>query len=101
MRFWGREIAGWLLVLMGLYVFLTCYSILADVSQQPRILETGPLVIIGFVVFRGGIHLLKIAAAARVCLHAQAILKDQDPAARAGQAVRDPRAERFRAQFGR
>jgi hypothetical protein len=85
MRFWWRELAGWLLVGMGLYVFLICASRLLD----PRpdwlpYLETGPLIVIGFIVFRGGIHLLKVAVAARVCMHAQAEIarKTKEPARR-------------------
>jgi hypothetical protein len=85
MRFWWREIAGWLLVGMGLYVFFIVASLLLD----PRItyvpyLSTGPLILIGFIVFRGGIHLLKVAIAARACMHAQVELTRQakEPARR-------------------
>ena len=72
MRFWIREAAGWLLIALGLYVFFTCYVIL--VNQGPHLLEAGPLTFIGFILFRGGIHLLKVATAARICLHAQAAI---------------------------
>ncbi len=78
MRFWIRELLGWLLIGLGLYVFFVCYAIL--VRPGPHLLEAGPLTFIGFVIFRGGIHLLKVATAARVCLHAQAAsLRDQGP----------------------
>ncbi len=70
MRFWVREILGWLLVGLGLYVFLICFALL--VRDRPLIIEAGPLTLIGIIIFRGGIHLLKVAAAARICLHAQA-----------------------------
>jgi len=68
MRYWLRELAGWLLVGLGLYVFLVCLSIL--LSSQPKLLEAGPLTLIGIIIFRGGIHLLKVAVAARICLYA-------------------------------
>ena len=73
MRFWIRELAGWLLVGLGLYLFLVCLSILLDPGPRgPMILEAGPITLIGVIVFRGGIHLLKVAVAARVCMEAQA-----------------------------
>lgn len=66
MRFWFRELAGWALVALGLFVFyLTLALMLGD-----RIFEAGVLSFIGFIIFRGGIHLLKVAVAARVCLAA-------------------------------
>jgi hypothetical protein len=80
MRFWIRELAGWLLIGLGLYLFFVCYVILINQGPQPRLLEAGPLTFIGFIVFRGGIHLLKVATAARICLHAQAeMLRQQRP----------------------
>jgi hypothetical protein len=70
MRFWIRELTGWLLMLLGLGVFYVCVALLT--AQPPAYIQAGWLVIVGIVIFRGGIHLLKIAVAARVCLHAQA-----------------------------
>ena len=66
--FWFREIAGWLLVLLGLYLFFVCYLML--LSDPPYILEAPLLTVIGVFIFRGGIHLLKVAVAARVCQQA-------------------------------
>ena len=71
MRFWMREIAGWALLLLGLYVFYQCYARLLT-HDSHYILEGGALSIVGIVIFRGGIHLLKIALAARVVLGAHA-----------------------------
>ncbi|MBM4067965.1 MAG: hypothetical protein FJ271_03345 [Planctomycetes bacterium] len=66
MRFWFRELAGWALVVLGLFVFyLTLALMLSD-----RIIQAGMLSFIGFIIFRGGIHLLKVAVAARVCMMA-------------------------------
>jgi hypothetical protein len=87
MRFWIREIAGWLLLALGLLVFYVCLVLLLD-NRGPRIVEVGPLTLIGIIIFRGGIHFLKVAVAARVCLHAQAEMKEQ----REGQRRRPSRS---------
>jgi hypothetical protein len=68
-HFWVREILGWVLVILGLYVFLVCLAIL--LRPNPSILEAPALVVIGIIVFRGGIHMLKVAVAARVCMQAR------------------------------
>jgi hypothetical protein len=79
MRFWSREIAGWLLVGLGLFAFYLCTVLLFNQAETadgirrpaPRIFEAGPMMVIGIFVFRGGIHLLKVAVAAQVCLAAR------------------------------
>jgi hypothetical protein len=65
--YWSREVAGWLLILAGLYAFLEAYNLLLN----KRILEAPPLVFVGFIVFRGGIHVLKVAVAAQAALGGQ------------------------------
>jgi hypothetical protein len=79
MRFWIREIAGWLLVGLGLYMFFWVY----DLCQKGSTV-IGPilLTIISLFVFRGGIHLLKVAVAARICQQTQDRLYPAAPAAR-------------------
>jgi hypothetical protein len=95
MRFWIREIIGWLLLLAGMYVFFVCFAMLTNATLA-RVVEAGPLAFIGFVIFRGGIHLLKVSVAARVCLHAQTI-HEQHAGGRPREAgVRDPRTGRYR-----
>jgi hypothetical protein len=59
-----REIFGWALVAIGLLTFAVTYLAFL---RHGLIFESGPLTFIGYVVFRGGIHLLKVATAARVC----------------------------------
>jgi len=73
MRFWSREITGWFLVGIGLYTFFLCYEFLL----RGQIWEAGPMCVIGIFVFRGGIHLVKVALAARVCLEAQEQQKER------------------------
>lgn len=77
MSFWLREIFGWLFVGLGLLLFWTCYEYLGT----QRIFEAGPLAIIGIVLFRGGIHMLKVATAARICREARERSKPERPTA--------------------
>jgi hypothetical protein len=65
MRFWTREIAGWALVGLGLFVFYLCLGML--LQTPAKLIEAAPATFIGFIIFRGGIHLLKVAVAARIC----------------------------------
>jgi vacuolar-type H+-ATPase subunit I/STV1 len=69
MSYWVREIAGWLLVLLGLGMFFVVY----DWCSPPKrlIFGGGIMAVVGIFVFRGGIHLLKVAIAARVCMQTQ------------------------------
>jgi hypothetical protein len=73
MRFWWREIAGWLLVLLGLATFVLCIDMLINAHA---VLQSGPVLVIGIIIFRAGIHLLKVAVAARICLHARREMAD-------------------------
>ncbi len=63
MRFayWSRELAGWALIGVGLWQFWNTYMLLTN----RRIFEAGPSAFIAFVIFRGGLHLLKVAVAAQ------------------------------------
>lgn len=63
-----REVFGWLLVLIGLGLFAAaCLSV-----ANRRIFSSGPFIVAGFVVFRGGLHLIKVATAAYACQQAAA-----------------------------
>lgn len=59
---WLREIAGWVLIGAGLAAFAVCYFVFL---LNKRVVEGAGLMFIGFTVFRGGMHLLKVALAAR------------------------------------
>jgi len=67
MIFWTREIAGWTLLALGLIAFVVAGDRLFPEHFFWAILTT----VIGVFLFRGGIHLLKVAVAARVCREAQ------------------------------
>ncbi|MFO0852223.1 MAG: hypothetical protein U0871_27215 [Gemmataceae bacterium] len=62
-----REIAGWVLLGVGLAAFGVCYFVFL---LQKRVVEGAALGVIGFVIFRGGLHLLKVAIAARAAAEA-------------------------------
>ncbi|MBX7103309.1 MAG: hypothetical protein K1X57_04470 [Gemmataceae bacterium] len=66
MSFWLRELIGWFLVALGLAVFFLVIVHLVN----GRVYPTAGMTVIGIFVFRGGIHLLKVALAARVCAEA-------------------------------
>jgi hypothetical protein len=91
-----REIAGWLLVLLGLFIFYLCITLVTQ--PEPYLFEAGQIVIIGIFIFRGGIHLLKVAVAARICLHAQKPAEGDHapapPAVRSGRAAIRPSSAR-------
>jgi hypothetical protein len=89
MRFWIREFAGWVLMVLSLYVFYYVFRLLTD---PRRYVEGGALTLIGIVIFRGGIHLLKIATAARICLEAETQMKEpaRAPSSGAGRRIRSP-----------
>jgi hypothetical protein len=77
--FWLRELAGWVLLVLGLLIFYQCFAMLVN----RRLLEVGPAIFLGFIVFRAGLQLLKVSAAALVCLRAQEqIDRTVEPASR-------------------
>jgi hypothetical protein len=87
MRYWFLELAGWVLLGAGLVAFYGCYLLLTN--NQP--VEMGPMMVIGFVIFRGGIQLLKVAVAARVCAQFQGRTPADQPKPAAGTTARRAR----------
>jgi len=83
MSYWAREIAGWILILLGLYIFYQAY----DMLLRKRVIEAVPLTFAGFIVFRGGIHLLKVAVAAQAARGLQ-LAAISSPAKRVQAAAR-------------
>lgn len=73
MFFWVREIAGWMLVLLGLGLVGLALSFLSD----RQVVEGGVATMAALFIFRGGLLLIRISTAARVCLQS-----DKDPSAR-------------------
>ena len=77
-RFWGRELMGWLLVFIGIGIFYLVIALMLNAGAE-FIFEGPVLTMIGIIVFRGGIHLLKVAVAARIALLAR--VEAQKPSA--------------------
>jgi hypothetical protein len=106
--YWTREVAGWATILIGLWVFWATYEKLAN----KRLFEAAPLAFIGFIVFRGGVHLLKVAVAAQAArslpesLHPQPRRAPRAPAktyapTSVKSVVPGPKAARAAAENGR
>ena len=75
-RFTGlivREIVGWGLLAAGLYVFRTCFGYL----DEALVVEGFVSAIIGVMLFRGGLQLVKVAVAARAIRHEPIRLADE------------------------
>ncbi len=82
MSFWLRELAGWLLLALSLFMMWILYLF----CVRRWIFEAWPWTILTIFVFRGAIHLLKVAVAARVCQQAQdRLYPAADPASRLGR----------------
>ena len=78
-----RELIGWVLLGIGLAAFAVVYFVFL---LNRWILEAVVLGMIGFAVFRAGMHLLKVSMAARA---AKEVMQQPEPPA-APQALRLP-----------
>jgi hypothetical protein len=67
MKFWWRELSGWLLIGLSMLGFVFVY----DLAMGHFLTEMWAIAVISLVVFWGGIQLLKVAIAARICQQAQ------------------------------
>ena len=61
LMYWIREIMGWVLIVLGLWLFYLIYFVLLPARRS----SDGAVIVMGIFLFRGGIHLLKVAVAAR------------------------------------
>jgi hypothetical protein len=75
MIFWIREIAGWILVLLGLLIMGNCLAWIENRQVVGASFAAG----MGIFVFRGGIQLIKVAVAGRAVLHAEQLARNPSP----------------------
>ena len=87
MGVWVREVLGWVLLGVGLAAFAMCYVVFL---LNRWIIEAFIAAFIGFTIFRAGIHLLKVATAARA---ARDIKRELAPTGGATRKVRPVLAE--------
>ena len=64
--FWAREIAGWLLILVSLYMLRIGLVFLNNI-ETPQIFEAGVVMLTALGVMRCGILLVRVSTAARLC----------------------------------
>jgi hypothetical protein len=87
MRYWAREVAGWVLLVLGLFLFYRCYG-MVTLPDRAYILEGWVLAFIGIFLFRGGLHLIKVAVAARICQESTEPAAPTRPLRASGTAIR-------------
>ena len=76
MHFWVRELLGWLFMLLGLALIGLCIMFV-----NSRLMVEGSITaFVGVMVFRAGIHLLKVAVAARIYMNTRSSPNAQTPA---------------------
>lgn len=63
--FWVREVVGWLLVIVALYLIRVGLILVTDLDN-PRVVESAIVTMGGLGVLRAGILLVRISTAARI-----------------------------------
>lgn len=67
MFFWLREIAGWALVGLALYILWIGLGFLSDLNN-PKIIESSVLNLAGLGVLKAGLTLIRLSTTARIAL---------------------------------
>jgi hypothetical protein len=76
--FWTREIAGWLLVVVALFLVQTGLQLVSNLDS-PRIIEASVVMFAAMGVLRAGIYLIRMSTAARICRSELRTDKVQNP----------------------
>jgi hypothetical protein len=75
MSYWLREVAGWTLLLTGIGVL----ALVVVMLFYGAVWQSAPMAVVGIFLFRGGIHLIKVALAARICERTATMLREPPP----------------------
>ena len=62
---WVRELIGWILIAVSLYVIYVGLSFAMNL-ETPKLVEAGVLCFTGLGILRAGTYLVRVATAARV-----------------------------------
>ncbi len=68
MFFWLREIAGWALALLGVWLIWNGVRELQSYDVDPRMIEGSVLCATGVMALRMGVFLIRVATAARIVM---------------------------------
>jgi len=63
--FWVREIAGWILILVSLYLIRMGFLFVSDLNN-PKIIEAAVVVVGGIAVLKAGTLLVRLSTIARI-----------------------------------
>ena len=64
MLFWIREIAGWLLIAVAIFVLKSAL----DYVTNRQVVEAGVVTMVGLGVLRSGVLLVRVSTAARIAM---------------------------------
>ncbi len=64
MLFWVREVLGWLLVVVALWILKSAL----DYVTSRQVVEAGTVALVGLGVLRAGVLLIRVSTAARIAL---------------------------------
>ncbi len=66
MMFWIREIVGWLLLALALYLLRISLNFVMDLPE-PKLVEGAIVAMAALGVLRASLYLIRLATAARIC----------------------------------
>lgn len=68
MFFWLRELTGWALLILGLFLLRLGIAYISN-AEEPQIIEGGVVIFASGTVLRIAVLLIRVSTAARICLN--------------------------------